>query len=65
MMYRMSELLNGETNLGQKQVQTELSLHGHPKSRKISRQDPNQSEMRTIAEAIAELIEHYKHAHQN
>ena len=42
----------------------ELKNHGHPTSRNILRDDPNESSKRKTEEAIQELLAHYKFAHK-
>ena len=44
-------------------VNNELKNHGHPTSRNILRADPSESIKRNTEEAIKELINHYKYAH--
>ena len=45
--------------ISQTDVQTELSRHGHPKSRKL-----DNGKQQTVRDMRAELANHYKYAHQ-
>ncbi len=59
--FRLSEINPNNSSLSQKQINEELKIHGHPKSRINKKTRRN----RSLLEAKKELENHYKNYHLN